>query len=147
MSIKFYKIKDPHGYMSNFYRSPIYIYNRWWRNVEAAYQSRKFSDEETIDKLAKATSAKEAREIGQGGVMRSDWDQVRYEVMKECVLAKFLQNQPLKEHLLNTGDEYLIEDSPVDSYWGCGADGNGQNQLGRILVEAREIIKQRELLP
>lgn len=133
--------------MTNYYRSPIYIYNRWWRNVEAAYQSQKFSDQEAVDKIWKATTAKEARELGQVPGCRPDWDGMKYSVMKECVLAKFLQNQVLREHLLNTGDEDIVEDSPIDIYWGCGADGTGQNNLGKILVEVRSILRLRDQLP
>lgn len=28
----------------------------------------------------------------------------------------------------------LVEDSPRDSYWGIGANRNGKNMLGKILM-------------
>ena len=32
-----------------------------------------------------------------------------------------------------------VENSPIDYYWGCGADGSGENRLGAILMEVRQI--------
>jgi predicted NAD-dependent protein-ADP-ribosyltransferase YbiA (DUF1768 family) len=42
--------------------------------------------------------------------------------------------------LLSTGNATLIEDSPMDFYWGCGSDGTGKNMLGKILMEYRDIL-------
>lgn len=69
--------------------------------------------------------------------MRPDWDQVKRQVMYECCLAKFLQHADLRKKLLDTGDEVLIEDSPIDWYWGCGADGTGKSVLGQVLMQIR----------
>jgi ribA/ribD-fused uncharacterized protein len=73
--------------------------------------------------------------------MRSDWDEVKYEAMKVVLTAKFLQHHDLRKQLMDTGTEELIEDSPVDYYWGCGADGSGKNMLGKLLMELREELK------
>lgn len=63
--------------------------------------------------------------------------------MLECVLAKFLQNPNLAAELLSSGDEELVEDSPVDAWWGCGKDGTGLNMLGKVLGEVRPILKEK----
>ena len=47
----------------------------------------------------------------------------------------------LRERLLATGDEELVEDSPNDYYWGRGRSGTGKNTLGRILMEVREAVR------
>jgi ribA/ribD-fused uncharacterized protein len=44
--------------------------------------------------------------------------------------------------LLLTGDHILIEDSPIDYFWGCGADGTGENYLGKILMSVRGEIRR-----
>jgi ribA/ribD-fused uncharacterized protein len=141
MTIKFYKIKEPHGYMSNFKRAPMFLWNRWWNNVEAPYQAAKTIDPNEYVTIWEATSAREARDLGQKVKMRDDWDQIKYDIMKECVLAKFVQHHDLLEQLLETGDEELIEDSPVDWFWGCGADGTGKNMLGKALMEIRTLLR------
>jgi predicted NAD-dependent protein-ADP-ribosyltransferase YbiA (DUF1768 family) len=43
--------------------------------------------------------------------------------------------------LLETGDREIIENSPVDSYWGIGPDGRGENMVGKILMRLRKELK------
>jgi predicted NAD-dependent protein-ADP-ribosyltransferase YbiA (DUF1768 family) len=78
------------------------------------------------------------REYKEKGVhIRPDWDDVRIEVMKKCLLAKFTQNAKLRDLLLSTGDATIIENSPRDSFWGIGKNGDGSNWLGLLLMEVR----------
>lgn len=39
----------------------------------------------------------------------------------------------------------LVEDSPHDGFWGCGADGAGSNHLGRILERVRSELLAQQL--
>lgn len=61
-------------------------------------------------------------------------------MMKEAVLKKFLTHTDIREILLTTGNEILVENSPNDYFWGCGVDKTGQNHLGKILMDVREQI-------
>jgi hypothetical protein len=140
MTIKFYQTKAEYGFLNNFYRAKMEIYGKIWDTVEHAYQAQKTTIPGEITKIWAAATPREARNIGQLVQMRPDWDQVKYSVMKECVKAKFLQHSDLKEKLIATGNEEIIEDSPIDWYWGCGKDGSGQNMLGKILMEVRSEI-------
>lgn len=139
--LKFYKLKDPGGFMSNFYRSELFIYGRTWATVEHAYQAQKCVDDKEYNEIHEAKTPMDARIVGQQIKMREDWDSVKYSVMEACVWAKFTQDHTLKQQLLDTGDRELIEDSPVDWYWGCGDDGKGQNMLGQILMKTREKLR------
>ena len=75
--------------------------------------------------------------------------------MLEANLAKFSQNEPLKEFILSTGSKILVEASPYDKIWGIGmsaSDENvtnpslwqGQNLLGIALMEVRETLRQNQ---
>jgi ribA/ribD-fused uncharacterized protein len=141
MTIKFYKTKDPYGFMGNFFKARFFIYGRWWNFVEAPYQAEKTSVQSEKDEIWRAVKANDSRLLGQKVTMRPDWDEYKRFVMKECCMAKFLQHPDLRKQLMDTGDEELMEDSPVDWYWGCGADGTGQNVLGQVLMEIREELK------
>lgn len=141
MAIKFYRTKDPYGFMGNYYKARFFIYGRWWNCVEAPYQAMKTFDKDEQEAIWKAEKSNDARLLGQKVTMRPDWDQVKRSVMKECVMAKFLQHPELRKQLMETGTEELIEDSPIDWYWGCGKDGTGQNVLGQVLMEIREELK------
>lgn len=141
MAIKFYRTKDPYGFMGNYYKARFFVYGRWWDWSEAPYQAAKTSVQSEIDEIWSAKKANDTRLLGQKVTMRPDWDQVKRQVMKEVVTAKFLQHPELLKQLMETGDEELIEDSPVDWYWGCGADGTGQNMLGKVLMEIRTELR------
>jgi ribA/ribD-fused uncharacterized protein len=58
--------------------------------------------------------------------------------MRKAVQRKFEFHADIRVVLLSTGDSLLVEDSPTDSYWGCGSDRKGKNMLGQILMEVRE---------
>ena len=141
MTIKFYKIKDPHGYMSNYKRARFFIYGRWWNWVEAPYQAQKTLDPLEQEAIWQAKSNNDSRLLGQKVTMRPDWDEIKSNIMYECCLAKFLQHKDLRDQLISTCDEELIEDSPIDSWWGCGKNGEGRNELGKILMKIRGELK------
>ena len=50
---------------------------------------------------------------------------------------KFATHADIRELLLSTGTEEIIEQAADDYYWGCGSDKTGKNRLGQILMEVR----------
>lgn len=90
-------------------------------------------------------SAKDAKYCGRRLPLRKDWEQVKISVMKTIVKDKFIRNMAYKADiqklLLDTGDAYLEEgNSHGDRFWGT-VKGEGQNWLGKILMEVREEIR------
>ena len=80
---------------------------------------------------------------------QSVWLQHRFDLVVQGNLAKFSQNAALKEFLLATADQVLVEASPVDQIWGIGlaaddpraanpAEWRGLNLLGFALMRVRE---------
>lgn len=57
--------------------------------------------------------------------------------MEKVLLAKFHQNDDLRQFLMDTKYHELIENSPTDNFWGCGSDGTGENHLGKLLQSIR----------
>lgn len=147
MTIYFYKVWQPYGCFSNFSLHPIEIEGTEWPTVEHYYQSQKFvgsEDEIIIPLIHAASTPEEAAALGRCSTrkLRSDWDIVKTDVMRAGVLKKFLTHTDIREVLLVTGDEILVENSPIDYFWGCGADKTGENHLGKILMSVREQIRQ-----
>eukprot|EP01006_Ploeotia_vitrea_P017395 TRINITY_DN48510_c0_g1_i2.p1 TRINITY_DN48510_c0_g1~~TRINITY_DN48510_c0_g1_i2.p1 ORF type:complete len:197 (+),score=39.45 TRINITY_DN48510_c0_g1_i2:320-910(+) len=70
------------------------------------------------------------------------WLERKNEVMYSALIAKFTQHPALADLLLSTGDAYIVEDSPIDFYWGCGADGSGSNWLGKTLMAVRKFLQE-----
>jgi predicted NAD-dependent protein-ADP-ribosyltransferase YbiA (DUF1768 family) len=77
--------------------------------------------------------------------MRADWEETKFEVMREVVAAKFPVGSELASRLDATGDAYLQEGTFWgDDCWGVLADVSddplarpGRNWLGVILMERR----------
>jgi ribA/ribD-fused uncharacterized protein len=67
----------------------------------------------------------------------SAWEEIKDDVMRTAVRAKFAQHGRLKRLLLETGDARLAEHSANDAYWADGGDGRGRNMPGVILMEIR----------
>ena len=77
--------------------------------------------------------------------MRKDWDEVKDDVMRKAVWAKFTQHETPKRVLLSTGDSILVEHTKNDAYWADGSNGpeigTGKNMLGKILMETRDKLR------
>jgi len=73
--------------------------------------------------------------------IRDDWEEVKVDVMRSAVRAKFAEHPHLQQLLLGTGEEPLIEAADRDYFWGVGEDGSGQNWLGKILMEVRRELQ------
>lgn len=58
--------------------------------------------------------------------------------MRKAVFEKFTQNKLIRDILLSTGREIIVEKTMDDYYWGCGKNGTGKNMLGKILMEVRQ---------
>jgi ribA/ribD-fused uncharacterized protein len=150
MTIYFYSNRDPkHGCFSNFSAHGITLKGKWWPTTEHYFQARKFAGTEHEEKIRLAPSPKRAATMGRdrSRPLRRDWEKVKDDIMREAVLAKFEQRADIREALLSTGDEDIVENAPRDYYWGCGQDGSGKNMLGIILVETRAILREREPVP
>jgi len=143
MAIMFYKVNDEYGCFSNFSRHGFELNGKYWSTSEHYFQAQKFAGTEYEEEIRLAATAMEAAKFGRdrNKPLRKDWEQVKYSIMKEAVLAKFRTHDDIREILLLTGDSEIIEKTTDDYYWGCGSDGTGKNMLGKILMEVRAILK------
>lgn len=143
MIIHFYSTKDEYGCFSNFSPHPIELKGKTWPTSEHYFQAQKFAgtpDEEEIrDTPSPSIAARKGR--SRKRPLRPDWEQVKDDIMREAVLAKFEQHEDLRAVLLSTGDAQIVEKTTRDYYWGCGTKGTGKNMLGVILMEVRETLR------
>jgi len=143
MTIYFYVEREkPYGCFSNFSAHGFMLDELYWATSEHYFQAQKFIDTPYLEKVRQTKTPKDAANMGRNRSLplRADWEQVKDEVMRKAVLQKFRTHVDIREILLATGDKVLVENSPIDSYWGCGKDGSGKNKLGQILMEVREIL-------
>lgn len=133
-----------------FYDPPYYVFSNWsahmveykgilYTTAEHAYHVQKFTDEEVKRQIRKSKSPMEAKAVAHLNRDKevSNWDDIKVAVMEEIVMQKALQHQEVRDILLATGDEEIVEDSPDDYFWGIGKDGTGENQMGKIWMRVR----------
>lgn len=143
MTIYFYGKTDDYGCFANTSDHGFTLDGRYWRSVEHCYQAHKFADPAWAERIRQARTVREARALGQSRKVpiRPDWDREREAVMVAAVRAKMAAHPDVRRRLLDTGDALLVEASPYDHYWGCGADGTGANRLGEILMQVRRELR------
>ena len=143
-----HKFDKPYEFLSNFYPSRVYYKGVSFPSVEHAYQASKTYDEKIIKQIAslRPDQAGKAKRIGKKCKLRSDWEDIKIEVMEKLLRQKFDQ-KTLKEKLLKTGDQIMIEGNYWhDNFWGhcycvkCSLSGGGfgKNILGQLLMRLRE---------
>jgi ribA/ribD-fused uncharacterized protein len=91
---------------------------------------------------------------------RKHWTNTRDEIMFQIVKAKFEGCASARQTLLATGQAFLAELSPSDDHWGVNEritpqqldqrvverrPFRGHNQLGRILMAVREILRRKTI--
>lgn len=131
-----------HRYLSNFYLCNFEWDGAVWPSSEAAYQAAKTLDS-SLRKSFLNISPSAAKRLGKNIPLRDDWEDVRLVIMAEIVYAKFTQNPDLLQKLLSTSG--ILEEGNYwgDKFWGVSpaGSGKGQNHLGRILMELRDLYK------
>ena len=127
--------ENEYSFLSNFFEFDVTYNGITFKNNEAAFQAQKCPSR--INEFVNLPPNK-AKRLGRKVELRSDWDQVKDQIMYEICKCKFTQHPILKFMLINTYGHTLIEGNWWnDTYWGV-CKGVGQNKLGKILMRIRE---------
>ncbi len=124
----------------NFSAHTVEIWGRTFPTSEHAYQWKKFefTEPELADKILNARSTVLVKQLAHSTRNRDpEWKKKDLGIMHEIISAKAAQHVDVKKLLLSTESKNIIENSPYDSFWGCGPDGKGQNNLGKIWMKVR----------
>lgn len=143
-----------YGCLSNFYDAEFTLNGKTYPTSEHYFMEQKallFGDTVTADKILKSSSPYSAKKLGRqaNGFDQHLLDDNKFRMMKEGVMAKFQQNDDIREILLNTNDEELVEAAANDRIWGIGYSKDniperskwGENNLGKVLMEVREELR------
>lgn len=126
---------DKYYFLSNFYPAPVTCFGYTFQNNEAAFQAAKCPAR--MQEFC-GLNPSEAKRLGRRVYLRTDWEDIKDDVMYEVCKAKFSQNSSLAVLLLMTGNAELIEGNTWgDRVWGM-CDGVGENRLGKILMKIRD---------
>ncbi|SOK58441.1 Uncharacterized protein COG3236 [Yersinia phage fHe-Yen9-04] len=161
------KIKDGYfffwgneDYMSNWHKASFELNGITFNCTEQYMMYAKaivFDDIIIANKVLETNSQSKQKALGRQVSNYDDeiWNEIRFEIVYDACLAKFSQNEKLKEQLLSTGNLHLVEASPYDKIWGIGMKDDhpdatnpekwdGLNLLGEVLMVVREHLRKEQ---
>ena len=113
-----------------------------------------FNDYENAELIMKQEEPKEQKKLGRlvKNFDEDKWNTVADYIVYEANYAKFSQNIELKELLLATENDEIVESSPYDCIWGNGLNITdtlktpknkwlGTNRLGKALMKVRDALR------
>jgi ribA/ribD-fused uncharacterized protein len=142
--------KGRYVFLSNSYPCLIKHGGIEYKSVENFYVAMKIESDQNINnqyytsgdfrEMVSKLDPGLARNIGQKVKLRKNWNLKKLEYMRWAIREKF-KDETLKDLLLLTGDEEIIESNWLgDTYWGV-CKGVGENHLGKILMEVRNELR------
>ena len=150
-SAVFRRTRDRWGELSNFAPCVIGVNGLTAYHSEGLYQACRFPDRADIQRMVCAErNPMTSKQVAHKHVelSRSDWMSNRIATMRWVLRVKLAQHfDTFGQVLENTGDMPIVEYSRFDDYWGADYQGEhmvGQNALGRLLMELREELRERQ---
>lgn len=137
-----------------------------FRTAQAGYEAMKFFYEhedpvisqalyKRVWEISEAVNLSDVRRLGGDRELpiRPDWNargaasdesmySVRDRFMYDILTMKFASGTSAAADLLATGDAELIDTSPGGEYWTNGANANGRNRLGELLMNIRLELRE-----
>jgi ribA/ribD-fused uncharacterized protein len=142
------------GCLSQWWPCTFELDGQRYRSAEhwmMAAKARLFGDEAMARAIIAAGHPGKAKALGRevAGYDEARWRAERFGIVVRGNLAKFSQDPALGAWLLGTGNQVLVEASPVDPVWGIGLAADdartadpalwpGLNLLGFALMEVRD---------
>ena len=152
--ICFHNPNEENGYLSNWYPSNFSVDGVVFSSMEQYMMYQKaicFEDKNIATQILLTNDVSQIKALGRmvSGYDDNYWNGIRQIVVYKGLLAKFAQNDNLKELLKGTEEAILAECAVKDKIWGIGlsmkdADRlnrtkwRGQNLLGYTLMMVRE---------
>ncbi len=149
-------------YLSNTYKHqrngrlvPLIIDGQPYDSVEHYFQCMKFlqAPAESASQYELSEAIRSVRKAPSGGAAASTggsrgafghlinlnrWDKIKYNIMMTGIMAKFEQIPELRNKLLRSWPNILIEHTTDDALWGNNGDDSGMNMTGQILGFVRD---------
>lgn len=153
----FHNPDEENGFLSNWYISKFEVNGRVFSSMEQFMMYQKaicFGDEAVAEQILKSDDVAHIKELGRmvSGYNENVWNGMRQLIVYEGLVAKFSQNEELKEKLLQMGNALLAECAVHDLIWGIGlsmkdkkrfdiSQWRGENLLGYALMMVRDKFK------
>ena len=137
--------RNEYWFLSNMYPIDLKVDGVLYHSSENYYQSHKTTSHCARNLIA-GVSPRNSKKLGRRVTLRCDWNDVKINVMKDSLYYKFSLSNELRDKLIATGETELIEDNTWnDRYWGV-CNGEGNNHLGKLLMELRDELKSSKIM-
>lgn len=133
-------MRGKYAFLSNFYECPITCQGIAYRSSENLYQAAKTKNLEMRKKMAERSPG-QAKRLGRRIDIRPDWEEIKVDAMRWIVKRKFAEHPDLAAKLIGIDGEIVEDNTWGDRFWGR-VDGQGENWLGKILMEVRDELRQ-----
>lgn len=131
--------------LGNYSPCIVFYEGHAYPSVEHAYQAQKTTNPLLQKAVREQPTPATAKRLARSFELRPDWDEVKIPIMRHLLREKFVQ-EPERSILLSTGNEELVEGNWWgDRFWGQSPVGDGENWLGRLLMEVREELLSGQL--
>ena len=129
-------------YLSPFSAHEVELNGVVHKTAEHAYQTLRMLPEVQVEvsRMRSPMDAwRKAQELKQAGKLDLDCD--KYQLMEEIFRAKLEQHSDIRKVLVDSGDLELLKVYDTDYYWGSGADGSGENNMGKLWMKLRDELQ------
>lgn len=136
------EFKGEYRFLSNFFMTDVVYEGQVWPSSEHAYMAAKTTCSMTRALINSAPTPGEAKKIGRKIQLRDGWEGMKQQVMQQILMDKFSRNSIIRQKLLDTGDQQLVEGNWWgDKIWGvCLKTNQGKNLLGHTLMTVRQLL-------
>nr|XP_022314281.1 riboflavin biosynthesis protein PYRR, chloroplastic-like [Crassostrea virginica] len=156
----FWKARSP---FSQWHPSKFVVDGKTYNCAEQYMMYHKalvMKNDELAEVIMALDNPQEIKDVGRSipDIDAELWNHKSFEVVEAGNMAKFSQNEELKQKLFNTYPRTLVEASPHDTIWGIGLgqrdkrawnkmSWRGENRLGEILTRVRDKLMGSFLEP
>lgn len=143
--ICFHNPNEENGYLSNWYLARFTVNEIEFSSMEQYMMYRKancFGDKSIAAQILATDDVAGIKALGRlvSGYDDNYWSGIRQIVVYEGLLAKFSQNEDLKQQLRNTENAILAECAVRDRIWGIGLSMKDPNRLDRMKWQGQNLL-------
>lgn len=149
-SIVFNSKDKEYSFLSNFHFTLLVLDGKFYASSENAYQDLQYNRDRKPDsntdanlspRSAKKQNKRLRRALELNGPLDEDAKNNKIRLMERVIQEKFRSNDTLRNALVATAPYDLKEKTDTD-FWGVGRNGEGENNLGKILMKLRKSLIQ-----
>jgi ribA/ribD-fused uncharacterized protein len=121
-----------------------------------AAKAKQFEDEDTFDKIMKASHPREQKQLGRAvkNFIPAIWDSQAEDIVFRGNYFRAVQNQEYRDVLISSGEKFLVEGNKDDGIWGVALhwddpaildsdNWNGKNLLGKVHMKVRTKVNEQ----